>query len=717
MKLLKFFFLLGALSFIVACGSRHSVPQTEAEVDSLIRRHLDSLYSEPVRTDVALADVQRTLTDSALWLRVDLFRAVVCMIQGDSAACRQKQLRVMDWCRRNPGHDNLAGMAWSHCGVSHYFAGRADSSRLCYEHACRLLEQSSDRRELVSACINLADADLQSGRIADAAAAYRRAHFVADSIGMDKDLVAINSGLASVYLQLENFKEAHRYLDEARKGIDGESEYDRYYFYMTSGNCYFFENRYADALEAFGKALPLARHMDNAMMLAQCEGNIGEVYLRLGKPAEARPYILGGERFSRNHPEASPALLFYLRSLIIDLALAENRLADAGRLLALPVDSARIAVPRYVALHYDRLRNYAERRGDWAEAYRYQLKARALYDSLRNRTVVNNVAEMTARYARDTTLLHQHAVISDYKAKVNRQRSYTLLAVAGVVIIALGVTVAIFIARRRAERRYRRQVEQIARLRMDVVRNRLSPHFIFNVLGTILPKFRAYPELERPLDLLVDVLRDNLPVTGELLISLAEEKEKVERYVELFHCTHGAFPRVEWQIDDNVPADTFLPAMILQIPVENALKHAFPRPDRDSLVCIRIESADDGIYIHIVDNGCGLQRDRISAGSNSTGIGLRVLSRTIELFNTANARNASFSLNSIPAPQHGTEAHIYVPFGYGIGKLGGNFMIMRKTSFRMGMTFYRMGVYSCTSDSSMYHRDIFLMKYVVPLHT
>lgn len=664
-KLLHGAVMSGLLVAAAACGHREE-SRTTADIDSLIRPHLDKLYSEPARTDSALAVLQRTLTDSASWLRVDLFRAVVCQVQGDTDNSRRKRQAVINWCDRHPGNEDLAGMAWNHRGVAHYFAGRSDSARWCYERACQLLERSADRRELVSACINLADADLLFGRIADAAAAYRRAHFVADSLGMGRDLMAINSGLASVYLQLENFKEAHHFLDEARKGLDAETEYGQYYFHMTSGNCFFFESRYEEALRSFEKGYRLARRMDNGMMLAHCWANIGETYLRLGNPSAARPYIVSGEAFVAEHPDADPSLLFYLRSLSIELAMAENRMADAGRLLSPALDTAGVSVPRYIALHYDRLRRYAEQRGDWRSAYAYQSQARSLYDSLRSRTMINNFVEINARYARDTTLLHQQVLISGYKIKSVRQHSLIMTVAAGLLVLGLSAVVVIIILRRRNERRYRRQLEQIARLRMDVVRNRLSPHFIFNVLNTVLPKFRAYPEQEKPMELLIDVLRDSLPVTGSLLVPFVEEREKVERYVRLFHCSNGARPHVEWRVDECFPADrAMLPAMALQIPVENALKHAFSKLTEESRVRIDVKQEGNGFSICVADNGDGLNATRSAMADSGTGLGVRVLSRTLELLNEGCPDKATFRIVGLQPPLHGTEIHIYVPYAYG----------------------------------------------------
>ena len=58
-KLLHGMAVCGLLAVVAACGHSEE-SRTTADIDSLIRPHLDKLYSEPARTDSALSVLQRS---------------------------------------------------------------------------------------------------------------------------------------------------------------------------------------------------------------------------------------------------------------------------------------------------------------------------------------------------------------------------------------------------------------------------------------------------------------------------------------------------------------------------------------------------------------------------------------------------------------------------------------------------------------------------------
>lgn len=172
-------------------------------------------------------------------------------------------------------------------------------------------------------------------------------------------------------------------------------------------------------------------------------------------------------------------------------------------------------------LHYRRLQHYAERDGLWHEAYTYQSLSNRYADSINSRQSRNAVVEITGRYQRDTTLLRQQLDLAAYATKNVRQQNTILITVSALVAIALLALLIIIYYRRYTNARIKRQVERITALRMDVVRNRVSPHYIFNVLGTVLPKLQRYPEMVQPVEMLIDVLRGNLLTSGKFLCHCA----------------------------------------------------------------------------------------------------------------------------------------------------------------------------------------------------
>lgn len=648
----------------VGCGRKPVAPSADAvRVDSFLRRHMDSIYAAPARTDSLMAAMQRTVADSTAYYRLELFRAVIHNLGGDSESVARSHRAVLSWCGRNPDAAALEGQLWNHRGVMDAIRSQYDSACADYARAYAAISRSSDRRELISVCINMADAQFWAGRVPRAAEFYRRALFVADSLDSESDYFPIYAGLGQVYTELENFKEAHRYFSKARPLLPSVTQYEVFHYYLSLGNCFYYEKRYPEALSAFRHGHRVAEALGNPLFLTQAEVNLGEVLLLLGNKAEARHYISRCEQFVRQHPDTDPSVRFYVSSLAADLALAEGRTADAGRLLAQPFDTSQLAV-RYLELHYSRLQRYAEQQGDYRTAYRYQQRARDYADTLRNRQAVNNVAEFTFRYAQDTTLLRQRIALSDYAAKTSRQRTYIVAAVVLLVALTLAAVAVVVNQRRRNERRYRRQLDRMTRLRMDVARNRMSPHYIFNVLGAALPRFRAYPELTGPLELLIDVLRGNLLASGRTSVRIDEEINLVKRYVELRQLSSGPYPAVRWSVAENVPTDVRVPAMCLQIPVENALKHAFTHPDASSVIDVEVRFTGEGVRLTVTDNGEGFRPGGDHADDRSTGTGLRVLSQTIDLLNRRNSRPLRFEIRSQQPPSRGTVVEFFVPVGY-----------------------------------------------------
>lgn len=80
-----------------------------------------------------------------------------------------------------------------------------------------------------------------------------------------------------------------------------------------------------------------------------------------------------------------------------------------------------------------------------------------------------------------------------------------------------------------------------------------------------------------------------------------------------------------------------IPAMCIQIPVENVVKYAFEDKSEDDLLEIIIKQDEGFLWINIIDNGKGFDSAYMSHISESgTGSGLKILYKTIALLNTKN---------------------------------------------------------------------------------
>lgn len=638
-------------------------------VDSLLDDNINILYSDPQRADSIFEASQQLVSDSEAWYKLELYRGIAHSFCGDTMTMHRMQDNVKEWFTKQKEATGLEGVYWNHKGVYNITAGKYDTAKEFYENAYKALIQSHDNKALISTCINLADVCFLTGHIPEAADYYRRALSTIDSTDNKKDLVAVHTGLGRIYTELENFTEAHYFFDSVKDKLSGISNHELFIYHLSVGNCLFFEERYPEALEKFKKAYSVSGLLNNELYRMQCEVNIGETLLLMHKPEEAHKYIDRAVQYMVAYPDCDPSVKFYLKSLAAGLALDEGRIDDAAQLLKEVESITEIQIPRYKMLHYRRLQHYAVIRGNWREAYEYISKADEYEDSLRSNITENNVNEMRFRYLQDTTLLHQQILIAEYGEESLKQRNLIVMILSLAIIAGLVSVVVIMVLRHRAHKYMAKQLVEIAKLRMDVIRNRVSPHYVFNVLSAALPKFRIYPELTKPIDILIDVLRNNLLASGKMAQKLSDEIELVQNYVELHRHVAGEHPVVTWKIDDNVPMDIHVPTMCIQIPVENAFKHAFIKISDESQIEINLSFANEMLHIDITDNGTGYNPGRIKRTGRDTGTGLKVLSRTIELLNTRNKEHMQFDIQNIEAPKQGTRVHFTIPqkYNYSLG--------------------------------------------------
>lgn len=611
--------------------------------------------------------MQSETTDSGMWWRVELGRAAVRQRLGDRREPRHTAERVRGWCATHPGNDVLRAFAAHAEGCADRADGRLDDALLNFERAENLLVGKGLPRRLINTRINLADTYYFLGRYPDAARCYHEARHLADSLQRSADLATIHAGLANIYIALTNFPQADYHLKLAGQLTDVMLPTDRFYFYNTLGNCRFFEKRYADAAAAFRRAWAEAMMHKDSFNIFCSEANLGEVFLNMGRTDSASGYLERCSGYLERNPDMNPAAAFYVRSLLVDLRLRQGRTAEARRIM--PADSlARIAaggVPRYRSLHLDRMRRFAEQSGDYKSAYRLLLKVNAYEDSLQSLTIRNNIAEMQSRYRRDSTLMMQRAILADYAAKDSIRAARGMMWLGGFMVVILLFALAFFIHFRRGERRYRRLAEQIMRLRVSVVLNRLSPHFIFNALCSIVPKFRAYPELERPTERLIGIIRRNLMMQRSMSVDLNGEMEGVKQYVEFYQSTHEGLPRVEWHVAPDADLNVSVPTMCIQILVENALKHAFDSLTLQSCIVVSVLIEEDGTTVlSVEDNGNGYHPTAVPSNGRDTGTGLRLLSSSVDLLNGRNPKPASFTIANRPAPKSGTIGTLRIPRGY-----------------------------------------------------
>jgi len=155
--------------------------------------------------------------------------------------------------------------------------------------------------------------------------------------------------------------------------------------------------------------------------------------------------------------------------------------------------------------------------------------------------------------------------------------------------------------------------------RLEALRARLNPHFLFNALHTLgaLVKFR--PALaENAIERLGDMLRYTLKENGRGLVEFSEEYDFTRQYLAFEQLRYEDRLDVHLEIDSE-SFDFDLPPFSMQTLAENAVHHAIAiRPEGGS-IWITCACSDGRLHISVRDNGPG----RGSEAADSHQFGLR----------------------------------------------------------------------------------------------
>ena len=539
--------------------------------------------------------------------------------------------------------------------------GNMDSAEICFRKAYELRMRGTRIEVVPDILMNLADANNRLGKLDIGAAWYRRALLMCDSLHIaSTKKPPIYYGLAQVYVTMRDFEQCDYYYNLAGESYDSMLPYEKYIYLNNRGTSYYYREDYQTAIKYFQKVIDLVEgYADMSFELNLGRLNLGDCYLQLNMVDLAVKYINECQLFFEEMGVSTA--LYYIDTQKIELALLQKDFQEARRLLSESVVPPGID-PDMVHIRNKYLQQFYEETGNYKRAYHYLQRNNQLDDSIRNERVRMRTADLTLRYQQDSTLIAHRVLLQEQKNKVLvlRQTQFVVFAVA-VVSILTAVFLYLYSKKKRALLLARNH-RTVSTLRLENIRNRLSPHFIFNVLNREMAERNV--EEKQELSSLVKLMRRNLELAEQLCVTLAEELDFVKTYINLERRSLGPDFHSELKIEKDVqPEQIRIPSMMIQIPVENAVKHALREKEGERNLWVSVCRRGNGICIKITDNGGGYRPDSRNRG---TGTGMKVIMQTIRILNNKNKEAIDVSVHnvSLQSGEMGCEVTFWLPDNY-----------------------------------------------------
>ncbi|OCB69696.1 tetratricopeptide repeat-containing sensor histidine kinase [Flavobacterium piscis] len=202
---------------------------------------------------------------------------------------------------------------------------------------------------------------------------------------------------------------------------------------------------------------------------------------------------------------------------------------------------------------------------------------------------------------------------------------------------------------------------------LQSLRREMNPHFIFNSLNSVNQFISENKELEanKYLTSYSNLMRNMMENSNKDFISLDKEVEQLKKYLDLEHLRFQDKFDFKITVDETLDTErVFVPNMIIQPHLENAIWHGLRYLDKKGFLKLQFRFVDGKIVVIIDDNGIGLTKSQELKTINQKvheSRGLNNTNERIGLLNELYKKNIAFEIKEKVLPESGTIVQIIFP--------------------------------------------------------
>lgn len=295
---------------------------------------------------------------------------------------------------------------------------------------------------------------------------------------------------------------------------------------------------------------------------------------------------------------------------------------------------------------------------NFEKAYECSTKLLIVNDSLIAQNNQKNIKDIEIKYntekkEQENQLLLKEKELQAKDVLRNRQLFY----------LSIGLAFLIFIISILVLRQYKLTATATNnQLKSRLLRNQMSPHFLFNSLVAIQSFVYSNNPLKAGdyLSSFATLMRAILDNSSKEYITLDKEIEWLENYLGLQLLRFQHKFEYHLDLDPNIEkSNTLIPPMLIQPFIENALEHGLNGLSKKGVLSIKIQQFENEILIEVQDNGLGLSKSD-SALKKHESHAIRITQERLKFLNKKQAKKIHFEITS--APNQGTLVAFKIPF-------------------------------------------------------
>lgn len=628
------------------------------------------------KIDSLRVQLDRTLADTA---RIDVWLALSAAMENDSVAMHYLNESI-SLSKKINDHLRIAKSYYRLTGRYH-LKGDMPHARRALTSASEQLPYFDDPKLDANIRFYYGVLDYLDGNYDDAIASLFRAASMYEKLGDSQTAASCYVNIGNCYKELNNDDNALKYFSAALKNYEALQYENGIAMALGNiGNIHKHKDQPDSALYCYTRSLEI-NLKNNLQDDARVDyNNIGNLYLDQQRFDQALPYFHKSYAIARAIGSQRGMLLAGFNMGVIKLKTGHPQAAiDTFRSQLEPAQ--RLHLKDHTKELYAILSTAHEDLGEYAQALAYRKQYETWKDSLVTERHLNTAKELEVKYETEKKDKAIQLLAKEKELQENEiQRQATLkntFIIGLVTAVALGVSIIyairqkLLVTTKNNELREINLRHQLADLEMKALRAQINPHFMFNCINSInrmiVKGENEYASLYlKKFSHMVRLIVENAETSR---VSLKNELSLIESYIQLEELRFKGKIAYEITLEEGIDTDdTFLPSMVIQPLIENAIWHGLTHKDatEQGQLSIRIQEKNDLLVCTIEDNGVGRGRSaEVKNGheSKTKSIGIRVTEERLRLLNKTRTDNMIriFDLTDSDGKGVGTRVVVNIP--------------------------------------------------------
>ncbi len=190
--------------------------------------------------------------------------------------------------------------------------------------------------------------------------------------------------------------------------------------------------------------------------------------------------------------------------------------------------------------------------------------------------------------------------------------------------------------------------KQLLLANITSLKRQINPHFVLNALSSIryYQRENDLKKADSYITRLADLFSNIVYSSDNKRVLLSDELERIKNYVALESTRFEGKLNFDLQVAESVVANRlFLPPMLLQPLIENALEHGLKGVEKPKL-SVRVELNSGILLITIQDNGLGIKEEVLRKLNTQKSVGLSNVMKRVELIRQLEGKELSIHLQN-----------------------------------------------------------------------